>query len=403
MRPSTDRILVSHAGNLPRPGYLDVLIDGGRRVAGATAAEYRQRLPRAVQDIVALQIELGVDIVNDGEFAKAGSYGGYMQERVTGYTVVPLDPDKPPKRAGTAERDRRDFPGFYASGLWFSGSGGPIRPGFATPGEVWQSNPRETRVCTAPITYTGQVAVQADIANLQAAIQGKDVEGYIAALGPLSLGAGVRNEYYSSEEEYMAAVAAACREEYKAITDAGLIVQIDEPEFCTSWSFYPDWSVQDLRKYLGFCVDILNHALEGLPEELIRFHTCWGSGHRPHVNDIELKYIIDLMLKINAQQYSIEAANVRHEHEYHVWEDVKLPPGKMLMPGVISHATDLVEHPDLVAERLVNYATRVGRENVQAGTDCGIGSRVGHEEIVWAKLKTMAEGVRIASKKLWMS
>jgi 5-methyltetrahydropteroyltriglutamate--homocysteine methyltransferase len=247
------------------------------------------------------------------------------------------------------------------------------------------------------------VAVQADIANLQAAIQGKDVEGYIAALGPLSLGAGVRNEYYSSEEEYMAAVAAACREEYKAITDAGLIVQIDEPEFCTSWSFYPDWSVQDLRKYLGFCVDILNHALEGLPEELIRFHTCWGSGHRPHVNDIELKYIIDLMLKINAQQYSIEAANVRHEHEYHVWEDVKLPPGKMLMPGVISHATDLVEHPDLVAERLVNYATRVGRENVQAGTDCGIGSRVGHEEIVWAKLKTMAEGVRIASKKLWMS
>ena len=403
MRHSTDRILVSHAGNLPRPDYLDVLIDGGKRVEGATAAEYRQRLPRAVQDIVALQIELGVDIVNDGEFAKAGSYGGYMQERVTGYTVVPLDPDQPPKRAGTAERDRRDFPGFYASGLWFSGSGGPIRPGFSTPGEVRQSNPRETRVCTAPITYTGQAVVQADIANLKAAIQGKDVEGYLAALGPLSLGAGVRNEYYRSEEEYMAAVAAACHEEYRAITDAGLIVQIDEPEFCTSWSFYPDWNVQDLRKYLGFCVAILNHALEGLPEELIRFHTCWGSGHRPHVNDIELKYIVDLMLKINAQQYSIEAANVRHEHEYHVWEHVQLPPGKMLMPGVISHATDLVEHPELVAERLVNYATQVGRENVQTGTDCGIGSRVGHAEIVWAKLKTMAEGARIASKKLWTS
>jgi 5-methyltetrahydropteroyltriglutamate--homocysteine methyltransferase len=393
--------LVSHAGNLPRPASLDALIDGGRRVEGATAAEYRQRLPRAVQDIVDLQIELGVDIVNDGEFAKAGSYGGYMLERVSGYTVVPSDPDRPPKRAGTAARDQRDFPGFYASGLWFSGSGGPIRPGFATPGEVRQSNPRETRVCTAPITYTGQTAIQADIANLQAAIQGKDVEGYIAALGPLSLGAGVRNEYYASEKEYMAAVAAACREEYKAITDAGLIVQIDEPEFCTSWSFYPDWSVQDLRQYLGFCVDILNQALQGVPEALIRFHTCWGSGHRPHVNDIELKYIVDLMLHINAQQYSIEAANVRHEHEHHVWEHVKLPPGKMLMPGVISHATDLVEHPELVAERLVNYATRVGRENVQAGTDCGIGSRVGHEEIVWAKLKTMAEGSRIASKKLW--
>lgn len=401
MRRSTERILVSHAGNLPRPDYLNVLIDGGRRVEEATAAAYRQRLPRAVQEIVALQAELGVDIVNDGEFAKAGSYGGYMHERVSGYTVVPVDPERPPKRGGTAERDRRDFPGFYASGLWFSGSGGPIRPGFATPGEVRQSNPRETRVCTAPITYTGQAAVQADIANLQAAIQDREVEGYLAALGPLSLGAGIRNEYYASEADYMAAVAAACREEYRAITDAGLIVQIDEPEFCTSWSFYPDWSVQDLRKYLGFCVDILNQALAGVPEELVRFHTCWGSGHRPHVHDIELQYIADLMLHINARQYSIEAANVRHEHEYHVWEQVKLPPGKMLMPGVIAHATDLVEHPELVAERLVHYATRVGRENVQAGTDCGMGSRVGHEEIVWAKLKAMVEGARLASQRLW--
>jgi 5-methyltetrahydropteroyltriglutamate--homocysteine methyltransferase len=243
--------------------------------------------------------------------------------------------------------------------------------------------------------------VAEDVANLKAAIAGKDVEGYIAALGPLSLGAGIHNLYYKTEEEYMQAVADACHEEYKAVTDAGLIVQIDEPEFCTTWSFYPEWSVDDLRRYLGFAVEIINHALRGLPREQIRFHTCWGSGHRPHVNDIELKYIADLLVTIDAQQFSIEAGNVRHMHEYHVWEDVKLPDGKMLMPGVISHATDLVEHPELVAERLVNYARIVGRENVQAGTDCGIGSRVGHEEVVWAKLAAMSEGARIASRRLW--
>jgi 5-methyltetrahydropteroyltriglutamate--homocysteine methyltransferase len=401
MRSNPGRILVSHAGNLPRPQALDELIDGGRSTKGANTEEYHKRLPDAVRWIVDRQIEHGVDVVNDGEYAKAGSYGGYMQERIAGYSSVPVDPNRPPKRQGTAERDRRQFPGFFASGLWFSGSGGPIRPGFATPGEVRQVNTREQRACTGPITYTGQAGVKADIDNLKAAIAGKEVEGYIAALGPLSLGAGVRNDYYRSEDEYMQAVADACREEYKAITDAGLIVQLDEPEFCTSWSFYPEWSVEDLRKYLGSCVEVLNHSLRGLPVELVRFHTCWGSGHRPHVHDIELKHIADIMLGINAQQYSIEAANVRHEHEYHVWEDVKLPVGKMLMPGVISHATDLVEHPELVAERLVNYAKLVGRENVQTGTDCGIGSRVGHEEVVWAKLAAMSEGARLASQRLW--
>ncbi|HLF78242.1 MAG TPA: cobalamin-independent methionine synthase II family protein [Dehalococcoidia bacterium] len=401
MRSNPGRILVSHAGNLPRPTSLDELIDGGRATKGANTEEYHKRLPDAVKWIVDRQIELGVDQLNDGEYAKAGSYGGYMQERVTGYSTVPVDPNRPPKRAGTAERDRRDFPGFFASGLWFQGSGGPIRPGFMTPGEIRNTNLREQRACTGPVTYIGQAGVQADIANLKAAIAGKDVEGYVAALGPLSLGAGVRNDYYKTEDEYLMAVADACREEYKAITDAGLIVQLDEPEFCTSWYFYPDWSVEQYRAFLDKMVEVLNHSIRGLPVELVRFHTCWGSGHRPHVNDIELKYIADIMLKINAQQYSIEAANVRHEHEYHVWEDVKLPAGKMLMPGVIAHATDLVEHPEVVAERLVNYAKLVGRENVQTGTDCGIGSRVGHEEVVWAKLKTMSEGARIASKKLW--
>ena len=401
MRRSTDKILVSHAGNLPRPGYIDELIAGGQSREGANRQEYHARLPKAINEVVDKQIEYGIDIVNDGEYAKAGSYGGYMQERVSGFSTVPVDPNRKPKRAGTAERDRQLFPGFYASGLWFAGSGGPIRPGFATPGEVRSISPREARAATGPITYIGQAAVAEDVKNIKAATQGKDVEGYIAALGPLSLGAGVNNQHYNSEEEYMLAVADACREEYKAVTDAGLILQLDEPEFLTTWSFYPDWEVEDLRKYLSNAVDILNHALRGLPQDQIRFHSCWGSGHRPHVTDIELKHVIDLMLKINATQYSIEAANVRHSHEYHVFEDVKLPDGKMLMPGVISHATDLVEHPELVAERIVNYANLVGRENVQTGTDCGMGSRVGHEEIVWAKFKAMSDGAAIATKKLW--
>lgn len=178
-------------------------------------------------------------------------------------------------------------------------------------------------------------------------------------------------------------------------------MQVDEPEFHTSWTFYPDWGVNDLRKSLSFCVEIINHSIAGLPEDLIRFHTCWGSGNRPHLNDIELKHIADLLIKIYAWQYSIEAANVRHEHEYHVWEDVKLPDGKMLMPGMISHATDLVEHPELVAERLVRFANLVGRETVRTGTDCGMGSRVGHEEVVWAKFKAMAGGARLATERLW--
>jgi 5-methyltetrahydropteroyltriglutamate--homocysteine methyltransferase len=200
----------------------------------------------------------------------------------------------------------------------------------------------------------------------------------------------------------MMAVAEAVREEYKAITDAGFIVQIDEPEFATAWMFYPDYSIAQYRKYLEFCVEVINHALEGVPQDQIRFHVCWGSGHRPHTNDIELKDFADLLLKVNAEAYSIEAGNVRHRHEWRVWKDVvKVPDGKILMPGVISHATDLVEHPDLVAERLVNYASAVGKENVQAGTDCGIGSRVGHEEIVWAKLAAMSEGARRASAELW--
>ncbi|MDQ7910141.1 epoxyalkane--coenzyme M transferase [Phytohabitans sp. ZYX-F-186] len=398
MRRSTERILSTHGGNLPRPEDLDELI--GR--APGTRDEIARRLPGAVAEVVQRQVDCGLDVVNDGEYVKAAhatGYRGYIHDRVTGWEVLPIDPSVPPKRAYVAERDKADFPGFYESGLWLAGSGGPKRPGFATPGAP--RLPATERVCTGAIRYTGQEAIGADVAALREGIAGKQVDGFIAALGPLSLGAAARNAYYPDEDAYMTAVAEALREEYKAVTDAGLVLQIDEPEFATTWTFYPQWTVDDLRRYLERAVEIVNHAVAGLPEERIRFHMCWGSGHRPHTNDIELKYIADLLVKINAQAYAIEAGNVRHAHEWRVWEDVKLPDGKILVPGVVSHATDLVEHPELVAERLVNYAGVVGRENIQAGTDCGIGSRVGHQEIVWAKLRAMGDGAALASDRLW--
>jgi 5-methyltetrahydropteroyltriglutamate--homocysteine methyltransferase len=400
MRHSTDRIRSTHGGNLPRPAEFDALL----RRSSTVTAEVAERLPAAVQYVVDRQLDCGVDVINDGEYVKAaggGSYGGYIRRRVTGWELLPIDAARPPKRESTGGRERKLFPGFYESGLWYQGSGGPVRPGYFTPGAP--PEPTTQWVATGPVAYTGQAAIQADIAALKKAIAGKpaEVEGFIAALGPLSLGARARNEHYSSEEEYMMAVAEVVREEYRAITDAGFIVQIDEPEFATSWQFYPDWDIDQYRSYLEFCVEVINHAIEGLPAEQIRYHVCWGSGHRPHVTDVDLIDIADLLLKINAQAYSVEAGNVRHAHEWTVWRDVKLPEGKILVPGVISHATDLVEAPGLVAERLINYASVVGRENIQAGTDCGIGSRVGHEEIVWAKLHAMAQGCELASTQLW--
>ncbi|BCB75717.1 cobalamin-independent methionine synthase II family protein [Phytohabitans flavus] len=399
MNRTTDRIRTTHGGNLPRPEDLDALIAKGE----PARADIDARVPGAVAEVVAKQLDCGVDILNDGEYVKAAAathYHGYIFSRVTGWEWLPVDATRQPKRAGVGARDRADFPGFYASGLWLSGSGGPVRPGFATPGEV---PPERTtvQVCTGPVTYTGQAAIAEDVRALKAGIEGKDVDGFIAALGPLSLGAGARNEHYDSDESYMMAVAEALREEYKAVTDAGLVLQIDEPEFATTWQYNPEWTLEELRRYLRFAVEVVNHAVEGLPSELIRFHMCWGSGHRPHTRDVPLRDIADLLVTIDAGHYAVESGNVRHAHEWRVWEDVKLPEGKVLVPGVVSHATDLVEHPELVAERLVNFASVVGRENLQAGTDCGIGSRVGHAEIVWAKLRAMSDGAALATSRLW--
>jgi len=402
MRYSTERILVSHAGNLPRPPELDALIDRGLDPQGADKAEYQRRLPDGVRWAVDRQMECGIDIVNDGEYVKAGSFGGYISGRVSGIENLPGG--RPPKNAGYWGRDGKNFPGFIASGLSSAGSGGPIRPGFFQPGGdqgTRRGGSATQRVVTGPIKYTGQEAIKQDVANLKAAIEGKGVEGCIMAIGVGTFCAGPYNEYYRDQRDFLFGAAEALHEEYKVITDAGLIVQLDEPEIARAWHFFPDWTIEQYRNYVDLLVEAINHSLEGIPEQLVRLHVCWGSGHRPHINDIEMRHINAIMAKTKAQCLTFEAANVRHEHEYHAWENVKLRPGTILGPAVIAHATDLIEHPELVAERIMNYAQIVGRENVQTNTDCGIGSRVGHEEIAWAKLEAMAEGAAIASKRLW--
>jgi 5-methyltetrahydropteroyltriglutamate--homocysteine methyltransferase len=243
--------------------------------------------------------------------------------------------------------------------------------------------------------------VQRDVANLKAAAAGLDVEPYLPAVTPGTIEHWLFNEYYSSDEELLFAIADAMHEEYREITDAGILLQLDDPDLPDGWQMYPSMDVAEYRRYAELRVEAINRALQGIPEERVRLHICWGSGHGPHTNDVPLRDIVDIVLKVRAGCYSVEAANPRHEHEWRVWEEVKLPEGKSLMPGVVGHATDVVEHPRVVADRLVRYARVVGRENVIAGTDCGIGTRVGHGEIAWAKLASMVQGARMATNELW--
>jgi 5-methyltetrahydropteroyltriglutamate--homocysteine methyltransferase len=256
-------------------------------------------------------------------------------------------------------------------------------------------------VFTGPITYTGQAMVKRDIANFKAALaQVKAGEGFITSVAPGSF-ARRQNQYYKTDEEFLFALADAMREEYKAIIDAGLVLQLDDPGLPDTWDLAnPEPAIDEYKKFAMVRIEALNHALRGLPENMIRYHICWGSWHGPHSTDLPLASIADVLLKVDAGAFSIEAGNVRHEHEWKVWRDVKLPEEKILIPGVVSHATNVLEHPELIADRLVRFASVVGRENVIAGTDCGLGGRV-HEEIAWAKLEALAEGARLASKELW--
>jgi len=408
MPGSSERILTTHVGSLPRPPAL--IAANARRAGGEPGEEdaYREQLASAVAEVVARQKETGIDLVNDGEFGHAmasaydyGPWWTYAWSRLDGLEMVeaPLwSAQPPPPRTGTASgevtlatfAERRDW-------NLFSETYGDPGSGASLPAV---ENRRPLPMCRGPIVYRGHDLLARDIANVKAALAGAGLEeGFVNALAPASARFG--NEFYDSDEEMLYACADALREEYKAIIDAGLILQLDDPAIAENWDqIVPEPSVEAYQRFTRVRIEALNHAIAGLPPERIRFHLCWGSWHGPHVTDIPMADIVELMLEVNAGAYSFEAANVRHEHEWRVWRDVKLPEGKVLLPGVVSHATNVIEHPELVADRIVRYAEIVGRENVVASTDCGLGGRV-HPQIAWAKLDALSRGAAIATKRLW--
>jgi 5-methyltetrahydropteroyltriglutamate--homocysteine methyltransferase len=393
MRYREGRIAVSHAGALPRPEYLQRLFDAG----DAEQEAFTAALDGAVAEVVAQQAAVGVDVVNDGEISKRDLFTGYIRGRMAGFEQrATLSAEYEPANAGVTGRDRREFPGFYAAGLGGFGS----RPASLSQQDAAYSPGAVTYVCTAPLQYTGGDAVRADIRRITAATRGHDVEGFLPAITPGTVEHWLRNEYYPDTESFLLAIADVLHEEYRAITDAGLLLQVDDPDLPDGWQMFPDMTVAEYRRYARLRVDALNHALRGIGADQVRLHICWGSQHGPHRDDIPFRDIVDLMLAVPAGCYSFEAASPRHEHEWTIWADVALPDGKTLMPGVVGHATDIIEHPELVAQRLIRFAQLVGPDNVIAGTDCGLGGRVGHPEIVWAKLADLSAGARLASERL---
>ncbi len=403
MKQSTDRIQTSHAGSLPRP---DDLIDLNRaRLAGRDSDEaaFQERLSAAVKEVVAQQKNAGIAIPGDGEYGKAmghrvnyGAWWSYSFQRLGGLELtgpglydMPVHRSEPGHIVLTSFGDRRDRRRF-AEAYEDPDSGITTGP-----------RPRNFPVCTGPVTYIGQAAIQSDIANFKAALDAAGIEeGFMSAVAPGSA-ARVGNAYYATEEEFIFACADALREEYRAIIDAGLILQLDDPSIAENWDqVNPEPSVEAYQKFSMIRVEAINHAISGLPKDRIRFHLCWGSWHGPHTTDIPMRDIVDVMLAIDCQAYSFEAGNVRHEHEWTVWEDAKLPEGKLILPGVVSHATNVVEHPELVSQRIVRFANLVGREHVIASTDCGLGGRV-HPQIAWAKLDSLARGAELATQALW--
>jgi 5-methyltetrahydropteroyltriglutamate--homocysteine methyltransferase len=385
MQRRTERILTTHAGSLPRPDDLWAMLLAKDEGRPCDRAALEARVGRAVAEAVRQQIASGIDIVNDGEQSKR-SFSTYARERLAGLEELPPRPDERP--ANISGRDMQEFPEYFAARGGFGGAAANARQIF----------------CTGPLRYIGHAAVQADIARLQAALAGISASAaFLTAIAPGTIEHWLRNRYYPGDEAFLYAIADAMREEYQAIVQAGLLLQIDDPDLADAWQIHPQLSVQEYRRFAALRVEALNYALRDIPPERVRLHVCWGSYHGPHKYDIPLRDIVDLILRVRAGGYSIEASNPRHEHEWRVWEDVKLPEGAVLIPGVVGHATDFIEHPELVAERLLRYARLVGRENVIAGTDCGLGGRVGHPKIVWAKFEALAEGARLASRRLWGS
>jgi 5-methyltetrahydropteroyltriglutamate--homocysteine methyltransferase len=386
MKRSTNRILTSHVGSLIRPEPLREFIRARQTRKPYDEAAYKACLASSVKEVVHQQKTAGIDVPSDGEFGKSISWSQYALTRLSGFERRPFSGVNP----FATGADRKRFAAFYA--------------------EMDSRDPPNTNaesVCTGPISYTGHAELQQDIDNFKAAIAGQGFEdGFLPVAAISSVIPDRKNEYYKSDEDCTVALAEAIRVEYKMITDAGLLVQLDDARFAVTYDrMVPPKTFKDYMAWLEWMVGIINHSLEGIPEDKVRYHVCWGSWPGPHTTDIPLREIVHQILKIKAGAFVIEGANPRHEHEWKVWKDVKLPAGKILVPGVISHATNVVEHPELVAERIVRYAKLVGRENVIASTDCGFAQgpllqRV-HESIMWAKFEALAEGAKLATKELW--
>jgi 5-methyltetrahydropteroyltriglutamate--homocysteine methyltransferase len=387
------RILTTHVGSLVRPPQLVAFLEKIEFDKPYDKAAHAKCLRECVAEVVRQQADAGVDIVSDGEFGKTEHWAWYVHQRISGFIERQATEEelKDPFTTRSMGRDWDDFPEFYAEY-------------FPTQRLRTRAVPM-TSVCNAPIRYIGHELVQRDIANLKAAVANV-ADAFLPLVAPASAFPYYRNEYYKDDEALLFALAEALREEYKAVLDAGLRVQIDDAFLPFTYErLVPPMTMADYRRWAELRIAALNHALEGLPQERIRYHICWGSWNAPHTHDVPLRDIIDLLLKLRVGGYQFEAANVRHEHEWKVWQSVKVPEGRVLIPGVISHATNVVEHPELVADRLICFAKIVGRENVMAGTDCGFAqgpfTRRVHPSIQWAKLRAQAEGARLASQQLW--
>jgi 5-methyltetrahydropteroyltriglutamate--homocysteine methyltransferase len=381
MKHSTDRILTTHTGSLPRPDDLVGMLEGRDQREARADPGFQARVASAVTEIVQKQVAAGITVVNDGEMSKVG-YSTYLTDRVTGFSEQ--------SRQLPRQVEAGQFPEYYQA-------------------HVTAGTTIKRPVCVGPIEWRGDEQVQQDIANLKAAVEGVDVaETFMTAASPGVVWQFLENDYYPTHEAYVFAVADAMRSEYEAICKAGLVLQLDCPELAMGWNRYnfADSTIDDFRKVADLHVSALNHAIANIPADQVRLHLCWGNFEGPHVRDIPLARILDIVLKANVGAVSFEAANPRHAHEWKLFEDVKLPGGKILIPGVLDSTTNFVEHPELVAERIVRYASLVGRENVIAGTDCGFSTFARsaltvHPTVTWAKFEAMAEGARIASEQLW--
>jgi 5-methyltetrahydropteroyltriglutamate--homocysteine methyltransferase len=376
MQRSIAKILTTHVGSLP---FLS--LDKGVAVGD------QSHLADDVAAIVTRQRDIGIDIVNEGEYAKGGDWLRYMQNRFGGFTEIAIGDEKPLIERG---KDREQFADFYK----YATERGTL---FYSPG-AQIAKKRPVQACTGPVTYVGQVELKKEI-DVTRAVAGTD-NVFLTSTAPGSLEVYRRNRYYESDEDYVFALAEAMRVEYEAIAAAGLILQVDDAWLPALWDrIGMDMGLVAFRARCALRIEALNHALRNIPEDRVRYHLCWGSWHGPHAYDLELERIVDLVLKVKAQAFLIEGANARHEHEFAVWDKVKLPDGKILIPGVITHSTDVIEHPELVSQRLQRYARRIGKENLIAGADCGFGGR-SHPQIAWAKLRAMVEGAALASKAL---